>query len=617
MTPEPTLHDYWRIFNRRKATAFFVFGLTVLLTLFYARLQPRLYQSQTTIKLQPPASYSKIPGSNTAEIDSRSSVPTEVLVINSQGISSLVEKRFGRQVGGAPRGAAQWRYKAERLENASLIGITAEGTDPLGTRDLANAVIAAYQDYDLGEKSAQLRKTLDNIAARRSEVQSNLRALELLRQEFLKKHPNAGQGEALASRLIDLETRRRELRDKYTANHPEMIEIGREINAVESALRKTPALELDLARIVRELRMQEALYVALNTQHEETKLGLSSVVSFVRVVNPPAPDERPSSPDMELILLAGAILGAFLSLGTVFLLENLDVSISSIEELEIFLGLPVLGVIPHIVSDAAIENWLIKLFRRERHSADAFQSILIVNRASPSGIAEAYHTLRTNVMLCLKTDKKASFVFSSAGIAEGKTLTAVNFALASAHSGLKTLLVDADMRRPSIHKIFGLKSRPGLSDALAGKAIWRSVTTKSLDLMVGSRNFNDLMCFPGIENLKILNSGTRLYDVPELMRSADWTELIEDFKAEFDIVIFDTPPILLFSDPVTISKHTDGTILVYKTGKISRGALKRAKDLVSRGNAHILGVAINGLRASELDPPYDCYSYGYNDRQGT
>ncbi len=622
MNSELTLYDYWRIINRRKWVALLIFIVTLGSTSFYTHLQPVIYQSQAIIKFQPPASYSRIPGSDLTEFDPWNAVSTEIRVITSMEIADRAARKLGWLEESAGQlqnsrvvSSLQASCKAERLQDSNLITITGSNSDPLKASDMVNAVIEAYRDYDLEQKSKQGRKTLEDIASRKAEVEENLRSLERSKQNFMEKNPNTGLGSALANQLADLEIRKKELRDKYTPNHPDVIELQQRIKVVESRLGEIPARELDLARISRELRLQEELYTTLNKQYEEAKLGLSSVVSFVSVVNPAVASGSPVSPNKRLNLMVGSILGFFLAIVVVFLLENLDVSISTIEDIESFLKLPVLGLIPHISSERRLDNWLTQMFSKERYTVEGFRSGLLIDRRYSSGVIEAYHALRTNIMSQLNTHESVSLVFSSSGPAEGKTLTAVNFALASAHAGLKTLLIDADMRRPTIHQIFGSKKEPGLSDVLAGKTEWRDVALESEDFMLGGLDFDSLMRFQGIENLKIINAGTMPGNVVDIMDSAKWTELMASLKSEFDLIIFDAPPVLLFVDSILIAKHMDGVVLVYKAGKIARSALRRAKEQVTSGGhgARMLGVVFNGMRATEMGPQYGYYSSDYKN----
>lgn len=618
MNSELTLYDYWRIINRRKWVAMLTFAVTIISVLFYTRLQPVTYMSQGVIKFKPPASYSRLPGSEMmTEWDPWGAVATELRVITSVEVAERAAARLGilKRDGSDTQRVASLlgSYKAERLQDSNLISISAFSSNPQMAARTVQTVIESYREYDLEQKSAHARKTLEDISARKAEVESSLRSLERQRQSFYERNPKSGMSSILANQLADMEIRKRELLEKYTPNHPEIINIDQRIEVMQSKLAEIPAQETELVRITRELRMQEQLYTTLNKELESAKLGVSSIVSFVTVINPPTPSGSPVSPNKQLNLMVGIFMGIFLAIVLVFILENLDVSISTIEDIEGFLKLPVLGLIPNILSEKPLDNWLTQFFKKERYTVEAFRSALIFNKRYASSVIEAYHTLRTNIVSNLNTKESFAVVFSSAGAAEGKTLTAVNFALASANSGLKTLLIDADMRRPAIYQIFGLDKQPGLSDVLSGRAEWQEVVTESADFIMGGMNFEHLMRFQGVENLKIMNCGASPANVVDLLDSWRWEELMTSLKSEFDVIVFDAPPVLLFIDSVILAKHTDGVVLVYKAGKIARGALRRAKEQITGVNARMIGVVLNGVRASEMGPQYGYYYYDYNN----
>jgi capsular exopolysaccharide synthesis family protein len=611
MNTDLTLYDYWRIVNRRKWTALLVFAAAVFSTLFYTRLQPTIYKSQALIKIKPPASYYKMPGADVQTMDDWGAIATEMKVIASGEIAERAAARLGMAPGSREAQALNGAYKVDRITDANLINITAYDGKPGRAADIAAAVIDAYREFDLEQKTMQARKTMEDIAARKTEVEDSLRGFERQKQSFIENNPNTGLGSVLANQVSDLEAKRKLLMEKYTPNHPEVVRVQQQLAAAEARLNQIPANEVTLARISREVRMQEELYTILNKQYEEAKLGVSSMVSFVSVVNRPVPEGAPVSPNRRLNMMIGAALGLFLAITTVFLLENLDVSISTIEDIEAFIKLPVLGIIPTVLSEKAMDNWMTQIFKKERYTEDAFRSVLIVNR-KVTGVIESYHSLRTNIMSQLNTKESVSLVFSSAGAAEGKTLTSVNFALACANSGLKTLLVDADMRRPAINNIFGTKPDPGLSDVLAGKIEWRDAVQEISDFIMGGLDFDLLMRFPGSENLKVINCGTSPDNVIDILDSASWPGLIRDMKGDFDVIIFDTPPVLLFVDGVVLAKHAaDGVVLVYKAGKIARSALRRAKEQVTGVGARVLGVCLNGVRPADMGPQYGYYYSDY------
>jgi len=622
MNTELTLHDYWRIINRRKWTALLVFVSTIVSTLIYTRFQPTIYSSSAIINTQPPNIYSKLPGSDISSIDPWGAVSTEIRVIGSMEIASraagIINLKMQESNSSIRLSASEvlGSYYAERVQDSNLIKITSKTDNPYKANDIINAVINAYREYDLEQKSAQARKTLEDIVSRKNDIEEKLKELEKRKKNFIEKNPKTGIGGYYADQLAELEIKRKELLEKYTPNHPEINSIEKRIENMQNRLSQIPARELDLARITRDLRLQEDLYATISKQYEEAKLGLSSIVSFVSVVNPSFPNTVPVSPNKRLNLTVGILLGAFLSVVFVFLLENLDVSISTIEEIENFINLPVLGIIPNIASEHRIDNMLTEIFRKERFDLDAFRSVLLFNRKYSSSIIESYHTLRANIISNISQKGSVSVVISSSGAAEGKTLTAINFALASAHSGLKTLLIDADMRRPVIHQVFGLPKQPGLSDLLVGKVDYRETLRESADLIIGGLDSSQVIRFQGIENLKIISCGTTPANVVDLLDNADWEKFISFAKSEFDIVVFDAPPVLLFIDSVILAKKNDGAVLVYKAGKIARGALKRAKDQINGVEAKMIGVVLNGVRASEMGPKYGYYSYDYSRYSG-
>jgi len=618
MNTELTLYDYWRIFNRRKWAAISIFLITVASSYFYTKVQPFVYRSEAIIRFQPPSSYSKIPGSDITEWDPWGAVETEIRIIHSIEIAQRAAKKlynFYVSQGKAPLKITPAQlfsaYRAGRVENSNLIRIYANYSDPVTASNIINSVISAYRDYDLEQKSRQAQKTLDDISSRKVEVEQNLRSLERQKKNFLQKNPGTGLGSAYTTQLAAFEIRKKELLRKYTPNHPEIIAINAKLNILKKKLSELPANELELARIARELKMQEELYNILSKQYEEAKLGLASIVSFVTVVNPAIPNKNPVSPNMRLNISVGILLGLFLAIVVIFILENLDISITTIEDIENILKLPVLGIIPHIFSEKVLDNWFVNFFKKERYSPEAFRSVLLFNRKYTSQVIESYHTLRTNILSHLRKKKGVSIVFSSSGAAEGKTLTAVNFALACANAGIKTLLVDADLRRPAIFNVFGVPPRPGLSDVLSGEIQWKDAVYKGDDFLKSGIGFDNIMKFKGIENFHLITCGTLSGNVIDILESSDWQKILKEFQAEFDMIVFDSPPILLFVDAVMVAKHTDGTVLVYKSGKIARGIIRRAKDQITSSGVNMVGVVLNGVRASEMGPQYGYYYYSY------
>lgn len=608
-----SLYDYWRILNRRKYVFILIVLISISASYFYTRLSPYVYSSQAVIKIQPPKIYTQLPGSDIMDIDPWGAVSTEIKVISSLEVAKkaalklmLVKEPYAESDLVRAASSLIGSYKAERITDTNLISITAYASNPYQAYDIVSAVIDAYKEYDLEQKSAQAKKTFNDILQRKVEIEDKLRSLERQKKDFIQRNPTSGAANIITDQIADLEIKRRELLEKYTVNHPEVVIIDKKIEALNKRLKEIPSQELELLRINREIKLQEELYTTITKQYEEAKLGLSSIVSFVTVINPPVVNVNPVLPNKKLNLSVGLLAGLFLGFIAVFILENLDVSITTIEEIEDFIKSPVVGIIPYISSSKIKDNWFTSIFKKERFSIEGFRTALIFNRNSSGNIIEAYHTLRTNIFATLSKKMPISIVVSSSGAAEGKTLTALNLAFASASAGLKTLFVEADLRRPIVHEVFGLSKSGGLSEILGGKLSIDDAIKDVSDFVYGIGG-TSISRFAGIENIKIITSGTNPYNVIDLMNNANWDEVISEMKNKFDFVIFDGPPVLLFVDSIIVGHHTDGILMVYKAGKIARGALKRAKEQIVSAQAKMIGICLNGVRASDFGPRYSYY----------
>jgi len=219
--------------------------------------------------------------------------------------------------------------------------------------------------------------------------------------------------------------------------------------------------------------------------------------------------------------------------------------------------------------------------------------ITVNNPKAPT--AEAYRTLRTNIQFS-SIDKKVQVVcITSSGPGEGKSTVSSNLAVVTAESGKKTLLIDCDQRKSRLHKIFGLSNTVGLSDLLAGEASFTEAVQKS-----------------GIDNLLLLTAGTKPPNPSELLASSKMKNFINSLREKIDFIIIDTPPVLMLTDAQLLAGSTDGYLLVVSSGEADRDAAAKAKELLEKVNAKILGVVLNKLKVSEKGyyGYYQHYYYG-------
>ena len=358
----------------------------------------------------------------------------------------------------------------------------------------------------------------------------------------------------------------------------------------EASLGKLPYKELQLARLERAKEVGENLYRLLAEKNEEAKITEAGKIGNLRVIDTAAPPGAPIKPRKALNILIGLAVGLTLGLALAFFLESLDNSVKTPEEIEHSFEMPVLGLIPSIHSQDMSK-------KRKRNGLDEIEKIssTLVTRYTPrSPISEAYRALRTNIQFSRIDAPLKTVVISSAAPSEGKSTTVANLAITTALMGVKTLLVDADLRRPVVHSLFGLEREPGMINALAEKLPLEKVVKPS-----------------GIESLDILTCGAIPPNPSELLNSQRMRELIKTLSEHYDLVLFDSPPVLTVTDTCVLGSRVEGVVLVVQSHSTDRRALNRAKILLSNVKANLLGAVLNRIEISTLVGSYDYYYYHY------
>lgn len=217
---------------------------------------------------------------------------------------------------------------------------------------------------------------------------------------------------------------------------------------------------------------------------------------------------------------------------------------------------------------------------------------LFTVKSPKAPIAEAYRTLRTNIQFSSFDKKVQTIMLTSSGPGEGKSTTSSNLAVVMAESGAKTILIDCDQRKPRLHKIFLTSNQNGLSDILAGKV-----------------KFEEAVKETAVENLSLLTSGTRPPNPSELLASEKMRGFIEALRDRYEYIIIDTPPVIAVTDAQLLSRYADGCLLVIASSQAEREAAVKAKQLLDKVNAKILGVVLNKLEIKEKG--YYGYYYHY------
>jgi polysaccharide biosynthesis transport protein len=381
-----------------------------------------------------------------------------------------------------------------------------------------------------------------------------------------------------------------QLKTEYTASLRAESMLSTQFEQQKGEAYKTNEGAIQMQILMREAESGRDLYQGLLKKLKEAGIvaGLKSTnLNVVDYAHVPA---EAADPNVPLTLAMGLGSGLLLGLIGAFVFENLDTTLSTIEEVEQFSGLPSLGMIPKLTLNS-----------RKKKQDPALQADtnieMIALRSPKSQAAEAYRALRSSILLSRSDAPPKVISITSTFPAEGKSTTSINVATVLAQKGARVLLIDADMRRSSLHQKMKLRLHPGLSGVLTHTATLEEAMVQVEDL----------------PTLYLLPAGAVPPYPAELLGSTAMKELLTKAGEQFDYVIVDTPPVLTVTDGIVVASETDVTLLVFRAGETSKHALRRSRDLLLRSRAKIGGVVLNAV---DLAGPDYYYYYGnskYND----
>ena len=446
-------------------------------------------------------------------------------------------------------------------------------------------------------------------------LQTALSELQLERNnlslEVTDRHPRL---QAIDDRIREIRAEmRREVGAQIAMLRSREEFLNRQIGELQQKNRELPTIELALQRLQREAKTNDDLLALLKTKHQEALIKEAEQIEEVSIVRPATEPDAPIGGETANTMLVGAVLGLALGLVLAFVRETLDTSIGTIEDVEAYLGVPVLGVVPHIDARETVQRILERRPALAQIDPEALlsHSLLITHFDPKSPVAEAYRTLRTNIQFARMERSGKVLVVSSPTLQEGKTTTIVNLALTMAQSGQKTLLIGANMRRPSIHRFFGIEREPGLSNILVGSAQWRDCIRTVADILMGRFEMEDIMAAPGLDNLHIIEAGPVPANPSELLSTPAMSGFLHSVRDVYDVILVDTPPILPVTDSAIVASQADGVVLVYQAGKVGRLVLKRAKVHVENVGGKVWGVVLNDVKTEIAGYAYTQYYTHY------
>jgi succinoglycan biosynthesis transport protein ExoP len=308
----------------------------------------------------------------------------------------------------------------------------------------------------------------------------------------------------------------------------------------------------------------------LQAKIESEKLDLATPTSsMVTIIDQAQPGKSPVRPNKTLNIILGIVIGLMVGVGLAFFIEYLDTSVKTIDDVERALQSPVLGVIPQNVG-------------------------YLFDEGVESQHAEAYRVLRTNLLFSRKDDRLNSIVVVSAGAGEGKSTTVLNLATVFAQAGQRVLLVDSDLRRPTLHKVLKVSNSLGLTNYLLKQNTLEEVIQRT-----------------SIPTLDLLASGKLPSSSMNILGSASMKDLVAELKQRYDFVFFDSPPIMGVSDAAILASEIDMVVQVIQYRRYPQPMNIRAKQMIEKVGGTLIGIVLNNINMSQ-DESYYYYSGYYH-----
>jgi len=468
--------------------------------------------------------------------------------------------------------------EADRIQKESRYRLTGSGNPELIANMDSNALLPVLrkQEADLRTQIAQAEVQLGPAHPRIIELNSQLRQVQSSERQEVDK---------LAGRI----------KTEFQAASQRESMLRAALEGQKQAANKLNENAIEYSLLKRDVETNRQLYEGLLQKLKEASVSAGLKSSNIRVVDVARVPLAPARPDKRRNILLSLAMGLLGGVVLAFLLEAVDNTVRTPEQAQALSNLPALGIIPASHMAALRFRSQRALLAKSGTSRETVE--LVTYRRPKSDISESYRALRTAILLSASGSPPRVMLITSALPQEGKTTTSINTAVTLAQKGARVLLVDADLRRPSIHKVFNIKPKVGLSTILTGS----------------SKLENTITHVPQLPNLFLLSAGPPPPHPAELLGSNLMKQLISQWREQYDHVLFDTPPALSVTDSILLSVDMDAVVLVIRSGNTTKAALRRTRELLGQVNARVLGVVVNAV---DVDSPDYYHYYYYGSKYG-
>lgn len=496
---------------------------------------------------------------------------------------------------------------AEQGKGTGVLSLTLEGENPKQIKSIINVISQGFLLQNAQRQSVAIEKSIDFLNSELPKIDDKQTAAEEQLNQYRLANDSVDltmETESVLEQLVAMDTELHELSflevdisQRYTKQHPKYLslitkqkDLQKQKNDLNKNIKALPKTQQKILRMARDVEVNQQIYLALLNKVQELNVVKASTVGNIRIIDPAVVGRFPIKPQKLLILVIITFLGCFLAITFIIVKAAFKRGVTNPKDFE-DVGLTVYATIP--LSVEHLQNSLkMKLREKVKRNKRKNQEELLAE-VNPSDLAiEAIRSLRTSLHFAMLEAKNNIVMISGASPAVGKSFISSNLAAVIAQAGQKVLLVDADMRKGYLNKVFNKPNNNGLSD-----------------LLIGDVDFSQSIQNSGVENLDVLVRGKIPPNPSELLMSNGFTKLIEHAQQQYDLVIIDTPPILAVTDAAIIGKQV-GTAFM-----LARYDVNPLKEIITAANRFDLnGVEIKGLifnavekRASE----YDYYNYEY------
>ena len=423
----------------------------------------------------------------------------------------------------------------------------------------------------------------EQVSSLRKSINANNTKLAALRTRYRDRHPKVLQI------LTEIQADTQKVKDESERAYRTLLAEAERVKSLEAnSLEKYKESEKKMftlgdAKVQHDIMMQkmkrvEMIYDTILSKAKEFDIGTKDLFQNLKIVELATLSVKPARPNKTLALASSILAGLVLALVGAFFISYLDDSIKSQEDVENILHVPFLGYIPNIKSTSVVERDL----QAHLHPT--------------SSSAEGFRTLRAAISLIRNSERMKVIAVTSTIPSEGKSLVASNLAIVTAQTGLRTVLVDADLRRPSVHKAFQLQSLTGLTSYLTERV----------------SSIGDITHSSVVANLDIICCGSTPSNPSELISSRRMVQFLEELSKRYDRIILDCPPVSAVADPLVVGAMADGIVFVTKFNKIRKGHAVRSIQRIQDSGINIIGLVLNDIDFEGKDSYYYSYHYYQN-----